>query len=137
MKVDKTELDNLVKNAIGNIGGEARSAGSTHSFFDEARIAPSQSLLGKVTPPQKKKFKITVERVEGLCVFGHKAGDVFYMDGDSTPEGICLSAFSALLPYLNAMICDANFWWEPVRGKIRLGCPDPDNHVTFCIEIVK
>ena len=137
MKVDKAELDSIVRTVIGGSYGETKPVTKTPVFSDDAQITTTQSLLGKVTPPQKKKFKITVERVEGLCVFGHKPGDVFYMDGDSTPEGICLPAFSGLLPYLNAMICDAEFWWEPVRGKIRLGCPDPDNHVTFCIEIVK
>lgn len=136
MKVNKSELDQLVKSAIAP-GGFSHGTQTSAVFADDCAISSPKSLIGKVTPPPGKKFKITVERVEGMCVVCHKEGDTFYMEGDKTPQGICVPAFSALLPYINAMICNADFWWEPVKGKIRLCCPDPDNHVTFSIELVK
>ena len=133
MKVNKSELDQLVKSAIGQT---TVYNGGTPKFADDSSIGDAKSLIGKVTPPPLKRFKITVERVEGTCVARNAEGETFYVEGDKTPEGICIPAFSGLLPYINAMICNADFWWAPVKGKIRLGCPDPDNHVTFSIEEV-
>ncbi len=136
MKVIKSELDQLVKSAIAS-DGFTRGTETSPVFTDDSAIGNVKSLIGKVPPPPGKKFKITVERVEGMCPARHTEGETFYLEGDKTPQGICIPAFSGLLPYINAMICNADFWWEPVKGKIRLGCPDPDNHVTFSIELVK
>ncbi|WP_010253122.1 TIGR04076 family protein [Treponema primitia] len=134
MEINKAELDQLVKSAIGN--GHDSFKVEKPVFVDDSSIGTAQSLIGKVTPPPLKKFKITVERVEGTCVARHKVGETFYLEADKTPGGVCIPAFAGLLPYINAMICNANFWWEPTKGKIRLGCPDPDNHVTFSIEVI-
>lgn len=126
MKLDMKELERVVAQGIQEATGGKTSAGV--NFADDAPIVVSPADSGK------KKFRITVEGVQGTCVACHRAGEVFYMEEDKTPQGICLTAFSGLLPYINAMICDAKFPWESSPGRIRLGCPDPDNNVVFVIE---
>lgn len=118
MKLDLTELNRVV--ALGTQGAKPES----HVFSDDEPIHPASG---------KKRFKLTVEGVQGVCAARHKAGEVFYISNDKTPKGICLTAFSGLLPYINAMIYNAKFDFGTGKG-IRLGCPDPDNNVVFIIE---
>jgi len=124
MKLDLAELEKVV--AIGTQGAQGvQKAPATTAFPDDKPISPGSG---------KKQFRITVEGVQGVCVARHKAGEVFMLSDDKTPKGICLTAFAGLLPYINAMIYDAKFDFEPREGRIRLGCPDPDNNVVFLIE---
>lgn len=138
MKLDLQELERVVKQGIaeGKSGQQVQSAGVGTSFAEDKPIATA-SAVSATEVSGKKKFRITVEGVDGTCVACHRSGEVFYVEEDKTPQGICLTAFSGLLPYINAMICDASFPWESAPGRIRLGCPDPDNNVVFVIEEIK
>ncbi len=125
MELDKRELERVVAEGIGK--ATSCAAPAAKAWKDDDAIQ---------TTSDKKKFRITVEDIRGTCVACHRVGETFYMSDDKTPEGICLAAFSGLIPYINAMICNATFPWESAPGRIRLGCPDPDNTVVFLIEEV-
>ena len=67
-------------------------------------------------------IRITVK--SGRCPGGHEVGQVF-MVGWTTPEGICLSAWNMIAPYVFTLLCAGNFPWEKERGVAVLHCPDP------------
>jgi uncharacterized repeat protein (TIGR04076 family) len=84
--------------------------------------------------------KVTVKSVKGDCAAGYKEGDSFQVkDGVSivpeTPDGLCMYALPALLPYLTAYCREtpANDWINELQ---ELQCPDSANTVIFGLERV-
>ena len=77
-------------------------------------------------------YKVSVKVVsqKGTCALGHKVGDRWVVD-DKTPEGLCLFAFSSLLPGLPALMFGGSFPWEKDPDMTTVACPDPDNPVVF------
>lgn len=51
---------------------------------------------------------IKVKSQKGHCVAGHKVGDQWLV-GEKTPEGICLFAFSSLLPFITPLMYGGAF----------------------------
>lgn len=78
-------------------------------------------------------IKITVESVKGQCPLGNRPGDEFVVD-DTTPAGMCLGAFSALLPAVQAMMYGGSFPWESNPDVAHIGCPDYINQVVYRLE---
>ncbi len=67
--------------------------------------------------------KMTV--MKGTCQAGyHEVGDVIMVDG-TTPGGVCLGAWTALGPYVTALMYGANFPWESEEGVATIQCSDP------------
>ena len=59
-------------------------------------------------------------------------GDTFEIDYDDTltPEGVCIGAFAAILPYVTVLSCDGEFPWEKeTKTKTTIHCPDPEGIV--------
>lgn len=84
------------------------------------------------------EIKLTVKSVKGFCSAGYKVGDYFVVkDGlmiePGRPQGICIYALPAFIPYLTAFCrkTPADDW---INGKKELQCPDNDNTVVFGLE---
>ncbi len=81
----------------------------------------------------KTTIKITVESVKGECPTGNKVGNTFIVE-NTTPAGMCLGAFSALLPAIMVMKNGGSFPWERNPDVAHVGCSDPINQVVYRIE---
>ncbi|MCP4752974.1 MAG: TIGR04076 family protein [Proteobacteria bacterium] len=82
--------------------------------------------------------KLTVKSVKGNCAAGYKEGDHFFVKGGiwieaGQPQGICMYALPALLPYLTAYSRKTpdDDW---INFKQELQCPDNTNAVIFGLE---
>jgi uncharacterized repeat protein (TIGR04076 family) len=73
---------------------------------------------------------IKVISQEGTCGAGHKVGDEWVI-GSKTPEGICLSAFHALLPNTRVLKYGGTFPWGTDSDATTIACPDAENPVVF------
>jgi uncharacterized repeat protein (TIGR04076 family) len=85
--------------------------------------------------------KLTVKSVKGFCSAGYKIGDYFLIKGGlmieaGKPQGICIYALPALIPYLTAYCRETspNDW---IDLKNELQCPDNTNTVIFGLERMK
>ncbi len=68
---------------------------------------------------------------KGTCALEHKVGDEWVI-GEKTPEGICLSAFSALYPHVQVLMFGGAFPWETDPDVItKVACPDAENPLVF------
>ena len=67
---------------------------------------------------------------KGTCVAEHKVGDEWII-GSKTPDGICLSAFNALLPNARVLRFGGAFPWETDPDISTIACPDAENPVVF------
>ena len=67
---------------------------------------------------------------KGTCVAGHKVGDEFETSG-TTPAGLCLFAFSSLLPTLTPLMFGGQFFWSKDKDAAEAVCPDAANPVVF------
>ena len=67
---------------------------------------------------------------KGTCGAEHKVGDQWVI-GSKTPEGICLSAFNALFPFLRVLRFGGSFPWETNPDVTTVACPDAQNPVVF------
>ena len=68
--------------------------------------------------------QITV--IKGVCQGGvHQVGDDFTVDW-TTPKGMCLGAWSAIAPYVTALLCGGDVAWSEEKGVMTLHCVDPD-----------
>lgn len=76
------------------------------------------------------KVRIRVKSRKGICADGHEVGDQWITEG-KTPEGTCLSAFSAMLPSLNVLMYGGSLYWEDDPDIATIACPDADNCVVF------
>jgi uncharacterized repeat protein (TIGR04076 family) len=83
------------------------------------------------------KLKITVKSTKGNCAAGYEVGDYFLVKEPmiihARPEGLCMYAISAFLPYLTAYYRDTppEDW---INMKQELQCPDSANTVVFGLE---
>ena len=77
------------------------------------------------------KISIKVVSQQGFCAAGHKVGDQWIVDGMGTPEGICVSAFSALYPSLRVLMVGGTHPWESDPDATMVACPDPANPIAF------
>jgi len=80
----------------------------------------------------KEPYKVSVKVVsqKGTCAHEHKVGDQWVTDG-KTPEGICLSAFNALLPGIRVLMFGGEYPWEDDPDVATVACPDATNPVVF------
>lgn len=85
--------------------------------------------------------KLTVKSVKGYCSAGYKEGDHFFirkgiMIEPGKPQGICMYALPALLPYLTAFSRQTpeTDWINSVK---ELQCPDSKNTVVFGLERIE
>ena len=67
---------------------------------------------------------------KGQCGAQHKIGDEWVI-GQKTPEGICLSAFNAILPSARVFRFDGTFPWATNPDIVTIACPDAENPVVF------
>lgn len=79
---------------------------------------------------------IKVISQKGTCEAGHKVGDQWLV-GEKTPEGLCLFAFSSLLPCITPLMFGGAFPWEKDPDRTTVVCPDPNNPVVFEIRRVR
>ena len=125
MRIDTKQLEQIV-NCVKSENSD---------LFSENKIQGLET-INESKVNISKRIRITVEKIEGTCTTTHRVGEQFIIRNGKTPEGICLTAFSGLLPYINALLYDASFQWESQKGQICLGCPDPQNRVIFSIELI-
>jgi len=76
------------------------------------------------------KVRVKVISQKGTCELGHKVGDQWVVDY-KTPEGLCLFAFSSLLPGIMPLMFGGSFPWESDPDMTTVACPDADNPVVF------
>ncbi len=69
--------------------------------------------------------KVEVIEKAGACGSGHEIGECWSIER-WTPEGICLSAFCSLLPWIHLSRQGKKPPWT-----IDIACPDPENRVVF------
>lgn len=77
-----------------------------------------------------RTVKARVVSQKGTCVVGHKVGDEFIIS-TICPENMCAWAFNSLFPYIQVLLCDGSFPWEPDPQKCTAACSDPSNPVVF------
>jgi len=75
--------------------------------------------------------KVLVEVLDqrGRCQCGHRRGETWETIG-KTPEGICIAAFSSLIPWIHILWDGHNPEWSE-DGLVKVSCPDPKNPVVF------
>ena len=79
---------------------------------------------------ESNKVRIKVISQKGTCETGHKVGDQWLV-GEKTPEGMCVFAFSSLLPCITPLMYGGAFPWEKDPDRTTSVCPDPGNPVVF------
>ena len=72
---------------------------------------------------------IKVISQKGTCEAEHKVGDEWVIKNYKAPEGICLFAFNALLPFAWVLAFDGSFPWETDHDITTVACPDAENPV--------
>jgi len=79
--------------------------------------------------------KITLVSQLKKCPAGHQVGDEFLI-GHMTPAGLCMGAFSSLLPYITTLRFGGSFFWEKNDDEGTFCCPDPEVVNVFHLERV-
>ncbi len=76
---------------------------------------------------------IEVERIleSGECSFGIEVGRSWVVDSPGVPEGMCMWAWAALVPFLTPLRFGGSLPWEDTPGTARVCCPDPGSPVVF------
>jgi uncharacterized repeat protein (TIGR04076 family) len=81
-----------------------------------------------------KKFRISVQKVTGNCIYGLKQGQKFIFDGLNTPDGgFCGGAYHAIFPYL--VMLNFNGKFPACTDNIVLASCADGGKVTLGIEI--
>lgn len=82
-----------------------------------------------------KRYDVRITLVSQLkkCPSGHKVGDQFLV-GRRTPGGLCMGAFSSLLPFIYTLRFGGAFPWEKNEGEGTFCCPDPEVVNVFHLE---
>lgn len=83
----------------------------------------------------RSDVRITLVSQLGKCPNGHCVGDQWLVRR-KTPEGMCLSAFNSLLPFLMTLRFGGAFPWEEKEGEVTVCCPDPEIVNVFRLERV-
>jgi len=86
--------------------------------------------------PEISKVVAKVISQKGSCDAGHKVGDEWIIE-NKTPEGICLSAFCALIPNVRTLRFGGSFPWEADPDATTVACPDANNPVVFELRRVR
>jgi uncharacterized repeat protein (TIGR04076 family) len=76
------------------------------------------------------KIVARVVSQKGFCQADHRVGDEFVIS-QTTPEGMCSWAVTAVFPYAEALEFGGTFPWESGPDRARVACSDPDNPVIF------
>ncbi|MBI2918291.1 MAG: TIGR04076 family protein [Chloroflexi bacterium] len=76
------------------------------------------------------KVRATVVSVGGHCGNGHQVSQSYDLEG-LTPAGICINAFSTIIPTFRVLRFGGEFPWEEDKGTARVACPDAKNPVVF------
>ena len=79
---------------------------------------------------ERYKVSIRVVSQKGHCAREHKAGEQWVSEG-KTPEGICLSAFNSLTPFLRVLMYGGVLPWADDPDTATIACPDAANPVVF------
>ncbi|MBA7620938.1 hypothetical protein ES703_28294 [subsurface metagenome] len=79
---------------------------------------------------------IKVISQKGTCEAGHKVGNQWLV-GEKTPEGMCIFAFSSLLPCITPLMYGGAFPWEKDPDRTTAACPDSENPVVFELRRVR
>jgi len=84
--------------------------------------------------PRFHRLRVSVVSQCGHCGNGHHVGEEWII-GKGTPEGICLTAMSAILPFASVLrFTGEGFFWAKDPNIQRVACPDADNPVVFQLE---
>jgi len=87
-----------------------------------------------------KRLDVEVEVIsqKGFCGQGNKAGDKWVIKG-KTPEGICISAFCSMMPFLNVMRYAGkdSFPFSRNPDEVTCACPDAENPVVFRLRRIR
>lgn len=67
---------------------------------------------------------------KGTCGAQHALGQEWVIGG-KTPDGICLSAFNAILPTVRVLMFGGSFPWSDDPDTATAACPDAANPVVF------
>lgn len=79
------------------------------------------------------EVRATVISIERPCALGHQVGDTWEL-GEFTPDGMCVWAYSALLPRIEALYFGATYPWQTDPGELLAACPDHLSAVVFKLE---
>jgi len=85
---------------------------------------------------ERYEVAIKVISQKGTCNYEHKVGEEWVLN-TKTPEGICLAAFSSLLPNARVLMFGGSFPWEPDPDVSTIACPDAENPVVFELKRVR
>ena len=80
--------------------------------------------------------RIKVISLEAECTRGHKVGDEWTVKANMTPEGICISAFQAMIPNIRLLSAGGSIPWSPDPDSHIMCCPDPAKLAIFEIRRV-
>ena len=79
-------------------------------------------------------LQIKVIDQKGACPVGYKVGDTFYIKNGLTPQGLCMTALSALIPGISVLMVGGSFPWEKDPDSTCRSCQDYKNPVIFEIK---
>lgn len=79
---------------------------------------------------ERSDVVVKVISQKGTCANEHKVGDEWAITG-KTPQGICLSAFNAVLPGIRVLMFGGAFPWSSDPDVATAACPDAANPVVF------
>ncbi len=85
-----------------------------------------------------ERYEIAVKVIsqKGSCDAKHKVGQEWVIKKD-TPEGICLSAFTAMYPSVRALMFGGVFPWAKDPDIAVVACPDAENPVVFEVRRIR
>jgi uncharacterized repeat protein (TIGR04076 family) len=86
--------------------------------------------------PEIYDIEITVVSQKGTCGAGHKVGDKWIIS-NSTPAGICLSAFPRMQSSIDVLKYGGTFPWTKDPDISESICPDPGNPVVFRLRRIR
>lgn len=83
---------------------------------------------------RQKTYDVEIELVSQRkkCHRDHRKGDRWVVGG-TTSGGICMGAFSSLLPYITALRFGGSFPWEETAGEGTFCCPDSEMVTTSAL----
>ena len=80
---------------------------------------------------QRYKVAVKVVSQKGTCVRGHKVGDEWII-GETTPGGMCMTAYNDLFPYVWVLMWGGQFPWESDPDvSTNVACSDAQNPLVF------
>ena len=136
------------KNRSGEIDIVARD-GRTLCFIEvKTRYNPKQHYYADkiwVSKDQIQRIKkaaksylneISIEKVNGHCIYTYREGDTFIFNGFDTPNAFCGGAYTTLFPIIVALNSGARFTFEnDPLCKTKMACPDNGN-VIFSVRLL-